>query len=225
MKGLAMRTFALVSQKGGSGKTTLCTQLAVYAAECGEGVAILDLDSQGSALAWSRVRGTKVPAVLPANPEQIPDLVKNSPMFGVSLLLIDTMPHSDAGALAAIRAADLIISPTQPSFFDIAALRDTTKLLDLCGRMDVAAGVVNNLPSGKGAKAAFEEAAVAIQGLGLRVCEAPVCNRRPFVNAIGRGAGVTEIYRADKAAQEIMALWDELNRLCPIVTPAKEKVS
>jgi chromosome partitioning protein len=221
-----MRTFAFVSQKGGSGKTTLCTQLAVYAVECGEGVAVIDLDPQGSALAWARVRGTKVPAVLPAKPEQIPELVEKSPLFGVSLLMIDTMPHSDAGALAAIRAADLVISPTQPSFFDVAALRDTTKLMELCERMDIAAGVVNNLPAGQGAKAAaFEEAAAAIQGLGLRVCEAPVCHRRPFVNAIGRGAGVTEIYRTDKAAKEIMALWEELNRLCSIIAPAKENVS
>jgi chromosome partitioning protein len=218
-----MRTIAFVSQKGGSGKTTLCTQIAAYTVECGEGVAILDLNSQGSALAWSKVRGSKVPAVLPAKPEQIPELVKNSPMFGVTLLLIDTMPHSDAGAIAAIRAADLILSPTQPSFFDIAALKDTTKILELCERMDIAAGVVNNLPAGQGTKAAFEEAAAAIQGLGLRVCEAPISHRRPFVNAIGRGAGVTEIYRSDKAAKEIMTLWNELNRLCPIVTPAKEK--
>ena len=47
-----MRTVAIVSQKGGSGKTTIAVHLAVCAERAGKPTLILDLDPQGSAMEW-----------------------------------------------------------------------------------------------------------------------------------------------------------------------------
>jgi chromosome partitioning protein len=219
-----MRIWAYVSQKGGSGKSTLATQTAVYAEECGEAVCLIDLDPQASSLAWSQIRGSRVPTVQPAQPEQVPDLAAAAAQLGVTLMLLDTAPHTNAGALAAVRAADLIICPTQPTLFDIAALKDTVRLLDHAECRDRAIAVVNGLPH-KNPEDAYGEAVVAVQSLGLRVAKSHIGHRRAFVLAIGKGKGVTEVAKKDPAAKEIKALWGELNKLSPIVTAKQESVS
>ena len=58
-----MRSFSLLSQKGGAGKTTLAAHLAVYGAMRGVKVALIDTDPQRSAADWWRARGLKTPAL------------------------------------------------------------------------------------------------------------------------------------------------------------------
>ena len=53
---LRMRTITLVTQKGGAGKTTVATSLAVAAQQASETVAAFDLDPQGSLVEWGRIR-------------------------------------------------------------------------------------------------------------------------------------------------------------------------
>lgn len=60
-----MKTIALVSQKGGVGKTTLATGLAVAAHQAGLSAAIFDLDPQASAAFWKDTREAAEPAVVP----------------------------------------------------------------------------------------------------------------------------------------------------------------
>ena len=218
-----MRTWAFVSQKGGSGKSTLSTQLAVYAGEMGEVVCLLDLDEQASSMLWSGVREETEPTVLPAKPEHMAAVIEQAPKLGATMMILDTAPHTSAGALAAIRAADLIICPTKPSLLDIGALQDTVRLLDLSGQRDKAVVVVNQiLPHG--IRATFDDAADNIRRMGLRVCKNFIGNRQAFIEAINRGKGVTEIAKADKSASEIRALWAELVAMSAANTKSREKV-
>ena len=60
-----MHTVAIISRKGGTGKTTLACSLAVAAQSDGFDAVILDMDPQGSATAWWRVRGEQPPSVAP----------------------------------------------------------------------------------------------------------------------------------------------------------------
>lgn len=216
-----MRTWAFVSQKGGSGKSTLSTQMAVYAEECGEAVLLVDLDPQASSMAWSKIRDSREPLVVAAKTPDIPNLIKQAPSFGATLCIIDTPPHTNDAALAAIRAADLIICPTQPSLFDVSALRDTVELLDLSKSRHKAIAVLNGMPS-QGADAVYEEAARAIEGIGLKLAPKHIGHRRPFVEAIGKGKGVTEVAKGNKAADEIRSLWSDLNGRNPIVITKRE---
>jgi chromosome partitioning protein len=223
-----VRTWAFVSQKGGSGKSTLATQLSVCAEQHGENVCLIDLDAQRSALAWSEARGKREPNVVPGLPEKLRDMVDQAGQYGITMCMVDTAPHTDTDALAAIRVADLIICPTQPSLFDVVALKDTADLLHNARRLDRAIGVVNGLPH-QGTEAAYGEAEVAVKSLGLNVAKAFVCHRRPFVIAIGQGSGVTESHKRDMAAKEITRLWNELNALMPapakVTKATKERVS
>jgi chromosome partitioning protein len=66
-----MKTIAIISQKGGAGKTTLALNLAVAANEGGKTVAIIDLDPQASAASWKDLRSEEQPAVVSAQPARL----------------------------------------------------------------------------------------------------------------------------------------------------------
>ena len=73
-----MRSIALLTRKGGAGKTTLTASLAVAAAAAGEKVIAFDLDSQGSLVRWSeRRKAANAPnsvVIEPLESERLPQL-------------------------------------------------------------------------------------------------------------------------------------------------------
>ena len=73
-----MQTLAFLSQKGGSGKTTLAVHIAVAAQENGERVVIVDTDLQKSATTWSDARRADTPAVAPVAAAALPDVIQAS---------------------------------------------------------------------------------------------------------------------------------------------------
>src|SRR5258706_13913114 len=221
-----MRTWVLVSEKGGVGKTTIATNLGCYAVQCGERTVIADLDGQGSAPGWHAIRGGDSPAVVPVAPENLQKVKDGALALGVSLLIIDTKGQLAAPTVAAIRAASLIISPVRPSLFDLLALKATVRLVEQAGKLDGAVCVVNGIMPGKGQEAAYSEAELAASSLGIRVAPSPayLCQRASYVKAIGVGKGVTELEPRKHAANEMREVWAFLNTLDPLVTE-KEKVA
>jgi chromosome partitioning protein len=216
----------MASEKGGVGKTTLATNLACYAVQCGERVVIADLDGQGSAPGWYSLRGGDSPAVLPVAPENLQKVKESSIVLGVTTLIVDTRGQLTAATLTAIRAASLVITPVRPSLFDLMALKDTVRLIEQAGKLGAATCIVNGITPGKGQEAAYSEAEIAASSLGITVAPSPayLCQRTAYVNAIGAGKGVTEHKPRDPAAKEIRDVWEFLNTLDPIVVE-KEKAA
>ena len=62
-----MKTIAILSNKGGAGKTTLAIHIAVAAEQASKRAVVLDLDPQGSATTWGEVRDDEAPAVVPTH--------------------------------------------------------------------------------------------------------------------------------------------------------------
>ena len=147
-----------------------------------------------------------------AVPEKLNDIISAAATFGVELVLIDTASKIDASALAAMRVSSLIICPTLASLFDLQALADTVRLLELAEKKDRAVVVVNRVPEGK-AEATIEQAAAAVAGTGVKVAPVYVCDRPQFAAAIEKGKGVTESHAKTKAANEIRELWAYLEKL------------
>lgn len=197
-----MKTVAIVSRKGGAGKTTLAVHLAVAASVKGKEVAIIDLDPQASAAGWGDSRTAETPAVVSAQAARLPKVLETAANAGADLAIIDTAPHSETAALAAIRAADLILIPCRPAILDLRAISDTIDLVNLAKK--TATVVLNAVPP-RGSLA--DEAIEAIKGYGMAVAPVKVGQRAAFVHSLTTGLTAQEYEPEGKAAEEIQQLY------------------
>src|ERR1700759_3583975 len=114
-----MRTILLVSQKGGSGKSTLGACLAVAAREAGEKVFVLDMDPQRSLVKWGQVRNDKDIPVEAVSPAKLSAALASLAKTSISLVIVDSAGSDTAGMEAGMKCADLCIIPARPTVFDI----------------------------------------------------------------------------------------------------------
>ena len=110
-----MFVISLVGQKGGTGKTTVALGLAVAAAHAGHTVAVIDLDPRATASKWKDRRSDENPAVVSAQASRLKPALEVARSSGADYVIIDSAGRSDDSALAAARAADLILIPTRTS--------------------------------------------------------------------------------------------------------------
>src|SRR5689334_18614553 len=123
-----MKVIAIISQKGGAGKTTLALHLGVAAEHDGKSAAIIDLDPQASATGWGDSREAETPAVVSAQASRLQKVLDAARTSGAAFVIIDTAPHSESAALAAARAADFILIPCRPAILDLRAISDSIDL-------------------------------------------------------------------------------------------------
>jgi chromosome partitioning protein len=199
---------AIVSQKGGSGKTTLAVNLATRAAGAGHESCVIDTDPQATAAAWSDWRGDFLPVVVTAPPARLTRTIASAAKQGVDFIVIDTPPHADAAAREAIKAADLVLIPTRPRAFDLAALEPIADLVSFAGTP--AYVVLNAVPAG--ATKLAEEARMTAGDMKLEICPVALGDRADFHRSSAKGETATEIDPEGKASQEIEALWKWLGK-------------
>jgi chromosome partitioning protein len=123
-----MKTVAILSEKGGAGKTTLAVHLAVAAQLARIDSAIIDLDPQASAADWSDRRNA-APEAVAVPPARLVKLLADMKANGADLAIIDTGRDSNNAGYTAATSADIVLIPCRVSGFDIRALSRT---LDLC---------------------------------------------------------------------------------------------
>ena len=198
-----MRTIAAVSQKGGAGKTTLALNLAVASELAGYAALVVDLDPQASAAAWSDSREADTPVVVSAEAARLVEVLGTAREHGAQLCLIDTAPHAESSALAAARAADLVLVPCRPSILDLRAVTASRDIAALAGT--AAAAVLSGVPP-RGSLAA--EAGHALRAHGFTVAPVRIGHRAAFVHAATAGQGVQEYEPRGKAAREIARLYE-----------------
>ncbi|MCC6718686.1 MAG: AAA family ATPase [Acetobacteraceae bacterium] len=200
----------VAQQKGGAGKTTLAANLAAAMA-ADMRVAILDIDPQRSLARWHALRSARPGAVavtlsefsgwrLPAEIERL--------RREHDVLIVDSPPQVDTDARIAVRAADLLLVPLQPSPPDLWAAEGTLALARDERRL--ARLLLNRAPA-SGALRAAVEAEIATRG--HRVLAATLGNRVGFAGAFARGMGVTETAPRSTAARELLALLAEIREL------------
>jgi chromosome partitioning protein len=197
-----MKTVAILSQKGGTGKTTLTLHLAVAAERKGVATVIVDLDPQASATSWSDLRQSETPAVISAQATRLAQVLATVEAAGAALVFIDTAPHGESTALAAARAADLIVIPCRPAILDLKAIGTTIDLVRIAARPAVV--VLNAVPpSGPLAR----EAGEAVEGYGIPLSPIVLGHRAAFVHALTAGQTAQEYEPRGKAAEEVRKLY------------------
>jgi chromosome partitioning protein len=206
-----MRTIAFLTQKGGTGKTTLAASLAVAAAQAGERVIALDLDPQSSLARWGERRiAAKVNyqvMVEPLERDRLPRLraiLEGLGGAGFTLAVFDTAGADGPSVRLVTEAADLCLLPARPTIMDVEATAATFRAVFLAKRK--AAFVLNQCPSTYRSSRAGD-AAKGLTALGV-LAEPMLFTRMDYQDAIAAGLGVTEYGRDSRAAQEMRALWN-----------------
>lgn len=197
-----MKTIAIISQKGGAGKTTVAIHLAVAAERHNLKTAIFDLDPQASAASWADKRENASPVVISAQAARLSNLLEQAAEQTADLVIIDSAPNADAASLAAAKAADLILIPCRPSAFDLNAIGTT---LNLAAVANKPAYVLLNAvpPYGK----IGEEARIALEKVEIKVVEPVLHYLVAFSHAVNDGRTAQEYDPKSKAANEVETLF------------------
>lgn len=204
-----MKTVAIISQKGGAGKTTLSVHLATAAALAGHSAAIIDLDPQGTAASWGDRRQAEAPEVVSGQAARLGVLIEAAQGNGADLLILDTAPNADQTALRAAQLADLVLIPCRAATFDLEAIRATLTLAELAKKPSYV--VLNAIPPRSGIG---REAAEGLTAQGAQVAPAMLSQRAAFAHGVIDGRTAQEFEPAGKAAEEVEALY---TWLCGVV--------
>jgi chromosome partitioning protein len=198
-------TTLVINSKGGSGKTTVTTNLASYFAANRVPTAVMDYDPQGSSLNWLRLRSQRAPKIHGANaapqksglrsigmhvPEGIRQLVIDGPA-GASGLLLQEM----------IARAHYILVPVQPSTIDIHATANFVRDLLVMGRLrtrNIRLAVVANRV--RRSSPVYQPLERFLSSLGLPFL-ARLADSEVFVEAAESGIGIFEMDPIASAAE------------------------
>lgn len=203
-----MRIIAFVTQKGGAGKSTLASSVAVAAREAGERVFIVDLDPLQTLVKWANARETTDIAVEHVPPSKLTKALAALEKTGVTLVVIDAPGQDGEYAAAAMRAADLCVIPARPNAFDLWA-SEATRAQIKEKRRDYAFLLNQCPPSQQSAR--VELGAKSLQEMGVLL--APMVSARvDYQEAARLGLGVGEYNPDGVAAREMRELWASIKR-------------
>ncbi len=200
------KVITIAQQKGGAGKTTVAAHIAVALSQKGNRVAIIDIDPQGSLGCWHSIREERFG-------EGYTGLIFNS-FSGwrvaseisrlrkqCDYIIVDSPPHTETEARTAIRSADLVVIPVQPSPTDLWATKAT---LELAKAEKVPVRVVMNRV------AANSRLAQTIAAELPELTKATLGNRVLFAAALMEGRCATEVDPSSVAAHEVKELLKEI---------------
>jgi chromosome partitioning protein len=209
-----MHVICLLSQKGGSGKTSLSISIACAAERYGKEALIIDLDPQATACKWGDRRTADSPIVIDAQPARLANALEKAREGGIDLAVIDTPPRSAEAALAAAKLADLVILPCRPQMYDLETIPNTLELIATAraGRSSAipVLAILNAVPS-QGNR--HEQAKAAIEAMGISVCEHTVGQRAAFGDAGALGLSVMEHDNTGRSSEEIRQVYLLIRRL------------
>ena len=202
---------AVLNTKGGAGKSTIATNLARAFQHDGSSVLIVDSDPQGTARDWRETGGDiDLPAVFGIDrPTLDIDLPKVAHAFDV--ILIDGAAKMTKMAVSAIKAADLVLIPVQPSAADLWAVNDLVDMIET--RQQITDGrpravfVINRQILGTRLAGGVDD---VLASYGLPVLESRTSQRVAYSEAMAAGLTVLDHEPEGKAADEIRSLYNEL---------------
>ncbi len=211
----------VVASKGGVGKSTIATNIAVAAELASVSSCVIDLDDQATAERWGEWRGEEAPAVIGAKAATLGRTLRQVEAAGAELIVIDNPPRAHMEARESVGAANLVLIPCRPGAFDLDAIRLTAGLVSGTGKP----GFVVMNAAHPSASTVFEEINGLVTGLGLQLAPVRLCDRALFRKAGGQGRGVIEIEPEGKAAEEARNLYDWIARMLGIRTSRKRRAA
>lgn len=204
-----MKVVAVLNEKGGCGKTTIATNLARGLQLEGLDVLIVDSDVQGSARDWGAAQDEiDMPAVVGMDR---PILHRDIPKVGEGndIVVIDGAARAEKMQTSAIKAADLVLIPVQPSAYDIWSSETLVDLVrarqEVAGKPE-AAFVVSRQIVGTNLAGEAQE---ALESFDLPVLEGGTAQRVVYAEAAAEGLSVLDADPGSKAAAEVRQIVDD----------------
>ncbi|CAB4139693.1 Soj ATPases involved in chromosome partitioning [uncultured Caudovirales phage] len=207
-----MKVIAVLQQKGGAGKTTISTHLARGLQISGKDVLLVDSDPQGSARDWAAVREDQPVTVVGIDRPTIERDLKN--IAKKDFVIIDGAPQAHDLAVSAMKAADFVLIPVQPSPYDIWATSDLVDLVKQ--RIEITEGklkaafVVSRAIRGTKISAEVNE---ALSGYGLPILHTRIYQRIIYPTSASQGTTAIDQEPLSEAAKDMIALAEEMRQL------------
>ena len=230
-------TLCAVTEKGGSGKSTLITNLAVYWALHGERVLILDLDPKPSCKTWEEKRQENKEDLAPIvvygledfradgfepGDLDIEEIVKNARESDAWDRVLIDLPGADNDLTrSALLASDIAAIPIRVGGFDHNDVDETLSLITAVVEMRAkkprkytpltAALLFNNTRRNSVNKRALQKAYKGLEY--IKLLDSSICGRDDIADASTRGLGVIESKTTGPSAREVRAVARELENL------------
>lgn len=224
-----MKTISVVNTKGGTGKSTIATNLATALAQEGKKVLLVDTDGrQQSSMSFAQIRADENQlANISAISLPYKTLFKDIRSYeNFDFIVID----AGAGDSEVVRSAifcgtyGMVLIPVQPSGYDLWATQDTLELLHACRQIvdiDSAYIMLNRIPANRQMKM-LTDVKESINELGeqynIKIMSTQFVDRVAFKEAICVGRNVDEYQqiekeKATKAAAELAELKKEVQNI------------
>ena len=203
-----MKTLAVLSRKGGPGKTTLSINLAVAAEKAGHTTILVDLDEQRSADRWGNRRKEEThedtPFVTGSPGSRLKEVLYRAENAGATLAIIDTAPSTGADTDNAAEVADMVLIPCETSLINAEAITST---INAVRKANVDARVVFNKVDPRTGVDRVNQAHEAVKKFDVPSAPCHVAQRVAFVDAYALGLSVQEYEPRGKASKEIKDLY------------------
>jgi len=203
--------------KGGTGKTTVATNLACIAAGQGADVLLVDADDQETSADFTAARKEDHPDAPRFTCTKLTgrsvrtEILELAPKY--EHVIIDTGGRDTTSQRAALSISNLLLIPFAPRSFDIWTLNKVTSLVEEMRAANPALQAYAFLnrtdPQGQGNE--NDEATELLKGIqSIVFLDAPIGNRKAYAHAASQGLAVTEltgVQRNAKAVEETVALF------------------
>ena len=206
-----MKIISVLNEKGGTGKSTVATNLATALHREGKRVVLLDCDPQGTARDWrdASPEGADLPPVLGVDRPQM--LASSLNGINAEIAIIDSPAKAESMSAAIVRASHVALLVIQPSGADLWASGAAVKLIQAKREMggDIDAAFLVNRTSGATKLSKLVKSGEWNTYEGIEKLETSIGNRAVFATAMTDGLSVLD-YSDAKAKEEVQAVVQEL---------------
>ena len=204
-----MKIIALAGEKGGIGKTTLATNLALAAVEAGKSALIIDIDKQKSVKKWFNKRDDQHSILVTHQPERegVENTLSIASESDIDYVFIDTKGDDSTFINYCLGKSDYILIPAAPCGFDLDGIEATVKAVQTLDKDGVTSIIFNQSRTSADRS---EVGNLSLSGYGIHICKHMMKNYVDYLDSAYMGSTVIEYAPKGQAAQQIRDIFNWL---------------